>query len=214
MKLIMLGPPGVGKGTQAQKLCKEFDMKQISTGDILREAVKNKTPLGEEANSYMTLGKLVPDSVMLGLVEDTLFNDNAPTSYILDGFPRTVPQAEGLTKLFKEHNDEIDIILLFEADSSMIVERLSARRTCKDCKTVYNLISMPPKTEGVCDHCNGELYQRDDDKKETIQNRLKIYTKQTEPLVDYYSTTGKVKRVEAAGSPNEVYQLTRKQIVK
>ncbi len=214
MKLIMLGPPGVGKGTQAQKLCKEFDMKQISTGDILREAVKNKTPLGEEANSYMTLGKLVPDSVMLGLVENTLFNDNAPTSYILDGFPRTVPQAEGLTKLFKEHNDEIDIILLFEADSSMIVERLSARRTCKDCKTVYNLISMPPKTEGVCDHCNGELYQRDDDKKETIQNRLKIYTKQTEPLVDYYSTTGKVKRVEAAGSPNEVYQLTRKQIVK
>jgi len=206
MKLILLGPPGVGKGTQAQRICDDYDAKQISTGDMLREAVKNGTVLGKKANSFMSKGELVPDEVMLGLIEETLFTEGAPAGYILDGFPRTVPQAEGLQKLFDDHNTVLDAILLLEADNSLIVRRLSARRSCKKCNTVYNLISMPPQKENVCDKCGGELYQRNDDKKETIQNRLVIYEKQTAPLVEFYAQSGKLRKVDSSGSPGEVHE--------
>lgn len=205
MKLIMLGPPGAGKGTQAQKICNDYNTVQISTGDILRAEVSNGTDLGKKAKSYMDKGDLVPDEVILGMMDKKLFGQDAPEGYILDGFPRTVPQAKGLDELFDEHDEELDAIILMEVDREVIIERLTARRTCKNCKKVYNLLFMPPEEEGVCDECGGELIQRDDDKEETVKNRLKVYEEETAPLVDYYSGTGKLKKVDSHGTPEEVY---------
>jgi len=209
MRIILLGPPGVGKGTQAQKLSREFGVKQFSTGDILRDAIKNNTPLGKKASSYMVKGELVPDDVMLGLIEGVLFIENKLEGFILDGFPRTISQAEGLEKLFKEHKIELDAVLLFDADTEIIIKRLSARRTCRDCSAVFNLISNPPEEEGRCDRCGGVLFQRDDDRKETIIKRLLVYKKQTEPLIDFYKSSGILRVVNAIGSPEEVYKLTK-----
>lgn len=209
MRIILLGPPGVGKGTQAQKLSREFGVDQFSTGDILRDAIKNNTSLGNKANSYMVKGELVPDDVMLGLIEKVLFEENQPDGFILDGFPRTISQAEGLTKLFEKHRIELNTVVLFESDPEIIIERLSARRTCRDCDAVYNLISNPSKEEGRCDKCGGELFQRDDDRKETVMKRLLVYKKQTEPLIDFYKPSGILKKVKAVGSPEEVYKLTK-----
>jgi len=206
MKLIMLGPPGAGKGTQAQKICNDYNTVQISTGDILRAEVSNGTELGQKAKSYMDKGDLVPDEVILGMMEKKLFGEDAPEGYILDGFPRTVPQAVGLDELFNEHDAELDAIILMEVDREVIIERLTARRTCKNCKKVYNLLFMPPEEDGVCDECGGELIQRDDDKEETVKNRLKVYEEETAPLVDYYSGTGKLERVDSHGTPEEVYE--------
>lgn len=205
MKLIMLGPPGAGKGTQAQKICNDYNTVQISTGDILRAEVSNNTELGKKAKEYMDKGDLVPDEVILGMMDKKLFGDNAPSGYILDGFPRTVPQAEGLDNLYDQHDEELDAIIVMEVDRDIIVERLTARRTCKNCKKVYNLLFMPPEEEGVCDECGGELVQRDDDKKETVLNRLKVYEEETEPLIDYYKGSGKIKHVDSEGTPEEVY---------
>lgn len=210
MKLIMLGPPGGGKGTQTQKLCSEFGMIQISTGDILREAIKNGTSLGVKANCYVSKGELVPDDVMLGIIEEKLFSKDAPVSYILDGFPRTVAQAEGLGKLFDDHGARLDPIILLEADTRIIVERLSSRRICRNCNAVYNLLTNPPKQEGICDACGGELFQRDDDRIDTITRRLEVYSRQTEPLVEFYKKSGKLRVVEAIGTPDEVYQRIKK----
>lgn len=209
MRIILLGPPGVGKGTQAQKLSREFGVDQFSTGDILRDAIKNNTSLGNKANSYMVKGELVPDDVMLGLIEKVLFGEDKPDGFILDGFPRTISQAEGLTKLFEKHRIELNTVVLFESDPEIITERLSARRTCRDCDAVYNLISNPSKEEGRCDKCGGELFQRDDDRKETVMKRLLVYKKQTEPLIDFYKPSGILKKVKAVGSPEEVYKLTK-----
>lgn len=206
MKLIMLGPPGAGKGTQAQKICNDFNTVQISTGDILREEVSNNTKLGKEAKNYMDKGELVPDEVILGMMDNKLFGPDSPEGYILDGFPRTVPQAEGLDKLYDEHNEELDAIIVMEVPKDEIVKRLTARRTCKNCNKVYNLLFMPPEKEGVCDECGGELVQREDDKEETVLNRLKVYEEETAPLVDYYTGTGKLKRVDSEGTPDEVYK--------
>jgi len=209
MRIILLGPPGVGKGTQAQKLSREFGVKQFSTGDILRVAIKNNSSLSRKASNYMSKGELVPDDVMLGLIESVLFIENEPEGFILDGFPRTISQAEGLEKLFKERKIVLDAVILFDADTEIITERLSARRTCRDCNAVYNLISNPPKEKGRCDKCGGELFQRDDDRKETVMKRLLVYKKQTEPLIDFYKPSGILKKVKAVGSPEEVYKLTK-----
>ncbi|MBL7135116.1 MAG: adenylate kinase [Candidatus Marinimicrobia bacterium] len=209
MRIILLGPPGVGKGTQAQKLSGEFSVDQFSTGDILRDAIKNNTSLGNKASSYMVKGELVPDDIMLGLIEKVLFGEDKPDGFILDGFPRTISQAEGLTKLFEKHKIELNAVVLFESDTEIIADRLSARRTCRDCNAVYNLISNPPKEEGRCDKCGGELFQRDDDRKETVMKRLLVYKKQTEPLIDFYKSSGILRKVKAVGSPEEVYKLTK-----
>jgi adenylate kinase len=206
MKVILLGPPGVGKGTQAQKLQQERGLRQISTGDILRQAIKNQTELGKQAEDYIKRGELVPDDLMLGLIAETLFGGDAPQDYILDGFPRTIPQAEGLDRLFAQHNVDLDAVILLEAKPEAIIKRLSARRTCRQCNAVYNLITNPPKNPQRCDICGGELYQRDDDRIETIQRRLKVYTKQTEPLAEYYRQRGKLKTIAADGTPDEVFQ--------
>ena len=205
MKLIMLGPPGAGKGTQAQKICEDYNAVQISTGDILREEVSNNTELGQKAKKYMDKGELVPDEVILGMMEKKLFGENAPEGYILDGFPRTVPQARGLDHLYDQHNEELDAIIVMDVDKEIIVKRLTARRVCKNCNKVYNLLFMPPEEDGVCDECGGELIQRDDDKEETVLNRLEVYQEETAPLIDYYSGTGKLKKVKSDGTPDEVY---------
>jgi adenylate kinase len=205
MKLIMLGPPGVGKGTQAQKMSEKFGIKQISTGDILRDAIKNNTELGMMANNYVSKGELVPDALMLNLIEATLFGENSPSSFVLDGFPRTIPQAKALNELFKKHNTNIDAVLLLDADFDLITKRLSARRVCKNCQAVYNLLTNPPKVKGKCDKCGGELYQRDDDKPDTINKRLDVYKTQTEPLIGYYKEAGLLKKVDSSGSPEEIF---------
>ena len=177
MKLILLGPPGVGKGTQAQLLSIEYNIPQISTGDILRGAIQEGSTLGKKADNYMSKGELVPDDIVLRLIHKKLFEDTPLNGYILDGFPRTLVQAKALKTMFEEHGDALDAVLSLEADESLILKRLSSRRTCRSCKTVYNLITKPPCTEAVCDLCSGELYQRDDDKVATIKNRIAVYKK-------------------------------------
>jgi len=210
MKIILLGPPGVGKGTQAQKIARDYGAEQVSTGDILRDAIKKQTGLGRKAKQYMDKGELVPDEIMLGLIEETLFGAQPKDHYILDGFPRTLPQAKGLRALFRKYDTEIDGVILLEADQAEIVKRLSARRVCENCQAVYNLITNPPQQEGICDRCGGRLYQRKDDREETIRKRLEVYADQTAPLIDYYQKTGKLQSVDARGTPDEVYANIQK----
>lgn len=212
MKIILLGPPGVGKGTQAQLMSRSYDIPQVSTGDILRAAQKQKTPLGKKAQDYMSKGVLVPDEIMLGLIRERLFGKGAPGGYILDGFPRTLAQAKGLDQLFEQHQQKIDYILLLTTDHEEIVKRLSARRTCRNCQAVYNLLTMPPEKSGKCDRCGGPLYQRDDDKPETIKQRLRVYKNQTEPLVDYYRTAQRLTEIDVSGSPQKVFNIIQRQL--
>ena len=206
MKLILLGPPGVGKGTQAQLICKKFDTIQISTGDMLRAEIKAGTSLGRKAEEIIAGGELVPDNIILGMVENRLFDNNPPQNYILDGFPRTIPQAEGLEQLYTQHDESLDLVLLLDAPEPLIIERLAARRSCKNCNQVYHLVSMPPKEKNICDKCGGPLFQREDDKPETVQQRLKVYKKQTEPLASFYKEKGLLKTVDSTGSPAEVHK--------
>lgn len=206
MKLILLGPPGVGKGTQAQKICQEFDAIQISTGDMLRGEIKAGTELGKKAQELIQAGELVPDDIILGMVENKLFGENKPKNYILDGFPRTIPQAEGLDKMYAEHNEKLDMVLSLEAPEELIIKRLTARRSCKACNQVYHLVSMPPKVDNVCDKCGGPLFQRDDDKPDTVKNRLVVYREQTEPLIKYYEGKELLKAVDSTGTPDEVHK--------
>lgn len=212
MKMILLGPPGVGKGTQAQILSREYRIPQISTGDILRSAIQAGSELGKRANQYMSKGELVPDEIMLGLIRERLFGDNPPEGYILDGFPRTLVQAEALNQLFAENKTRLDIVLLLDADEELILKRLSSRRVCRKCKAVYNLLTQPPAVDGICDKCGGPLYQRDDDKIETIQNRLAVYRRQTEPLINFYKSINLLKTVDSSGNPREVHQNIMKQL--
>ena len=196
MKLIFLGPPGSGKGTQAKIIAAKSSAKHISTGDILREAVAAGTDLGMKAKKYMDAGELVPDEVLLGLVEDVLSNNQNSESFILDGFPRTIPQAEGLDNIFDKLNLKLDWAVLLDVPDRAIIDRLTARIFCADCKTDYNLRTKPPKVEGVCDVCGGrKLVQRDDDKENVIENRLKVYHETTEPIIEYYEKKNLLKRI-------------------
>jgi len=212
MKLVLLGPPGVGKGTQAQLLTTEYNIPQISTGDILRGAIQAGSALGKKAENYMSKGELVPDDIMLGLIQEKLFGETPLNGYILDGFPRTLVQAKALKTMFEKHGDALSAVLSLEAGESLILKRLSSRRTCRSCKTVYNLITKPPRIEAVCDLCSGELYQRDDDKVETIQNRIAVYKKQTEPLIDYYLSMGILISIDSSGTPREVHAIITSQL--
>lgn len=205
MGIILLGPPGAGKGTQAKKLASTFDIPQISTGDMLREAVKNGTELGKKAKSFMDAGGLVPDEVVIGIVKERLAAADCSKGFILDGFPRTIPQAQALDRVTKELGKEIRFVLSLEVDQDELMERLCGRRTCTGCGAMYHVRFNAPKAEGKCDKCSAALIQRDDDREETIKNRLVNYNKATAPLLDYYKNTGKIRTVMASGEIEAIY---------
>jgi adenylate kinase len=210
MRLVFFGAPGVGKGTQAQRLAAQEKICQVSTGEILREAVKRGTPLGLRAKDYMDSGKLVPDAVVIGLVREKLTGAECARGYILDGFPRTVAQAEALERMFKDTGTPgLDHVVSFDVPHQEIVRRLSGRRSCSTCPTVYHIEHDPPKREGVCDKCGGALVQRADDKPETVLARLKVFDQQTRPLVEYYQKKGLLRRVDATVSIDQVYEQLR-----
>jgi len=190
MKLILLGPPGAGKGTQAKMLTEEYSIPQISTGDILRAAVKDGTAMGLKAKEYMNAGGLVPDEVVVGIVRDRLQEADCENGFILDGFPRTVAQADALQDSLQEMNKELDRVISLEVDAEALVARLTGRRTCKQCGRGYHVSFDPSRQADVCDICGGPLIQRDDDQEETIRKRLQVYAEQTSPLISYYRETG------------------------
>lgn len=186
MKLILLGPPGAGKGTQAKMLTERFSIPQISTGDILRAAVKEGTPMGRKAKEYMDAGGLVPDEVVVGIVRDRLLAADCDNGFILDGFPRTVAQADALQDNLEEMDKALDRVISLEVDAEALVERLTGRRTCKECGRGYHVKFDPPRKDAICDACGGSLFQRGDDQEETIRKRLQVYAEQTSPLISYY----------------------------
>ena len=204
MNIILIGPPGVGKGTQAKFLVEAYNIPQISTGDMLRANVRDATPLGTEAKQYMNAGQLVPDAVILGMMKSRFNEPDCNAGYILDGFPRTIPQAEGLDNLLNDMGQQIDSVLVLNVNHEEIIKRLSSRKSCKECDTVYNLIFDPPASENKCDKCDGILYQRDDDKPETIRQRLDVYSNQTSPLITFYSEKGLVQTIDGTGKIDEV----------
>src|SRR5438270_3343505 len=209
MRLILLGAPGVGKGTQAQRLATERGIPQISTGEILRDAIKRGTPLGIQAKSFMEAGNLVPDDVVIGIIRDRLSRSDGADGFILDGFPRTVAQAQALDRMLMDSGGGIDDVVNFKAPNQEIISRLSGRRTCPDCQAVYHVEHAPPRQEGRCDKCGAPLIQRTDDKPDTIAARLKVYDQQTSPLVDYYRERGLLRQLDATVPIDSVYRNFR-----
>ena len=206
MNIILVGPPGAGKGTLAERLIEDEGFAHISTGQILREALANKTPVGLEAKAFMDRGELVPDDVVTRIVMEKLSGKEIlSTGFILDGFPRNLAQAELLDRGLEEKNIRIDHVICLDAAVDTIVKRLSGRRICRECGKNFNIYTMKPQKEGVCDACSGELYQRDDDREETVRRRLDVYTKQTEPLVDYYRNKGLLKSFDGNRQLDEIY---------
>ena len=206
MRLIFLGAPGVGKGTQAQRLAAQESIPQVSTGDILREAVKQGTALGKQAKGFMDAGKLVPDELVIGIIQEKLTGPDCAKGYILDGFPRTVIQAESLDQMLRKGGGgEIEHVVSFDVPHAVLIRRLSGRRSCQACQAVYHMEHNPPKREGLCDVCGGALIQRADDKPETVEARLKVYDQQTRPLGEYYETRGLLRRLDATESIDQVY---------
>jgi adenylate kinase len=205
MKLIFLGPPGAGKGTLAGLVSKERGILQISTGDIFREAIKKETPLGKKVKEIVGRGDLVPDDLTVSLVEERVAKDDVRKGYILDGFPRTIPQAEALAGFQK-----IDAVINFTAPDEVVIQRLSGRRICKTCGAIYHVQNMPSKKEGICDKCSGPLYTRPDDQIDSIKNRLEVYRQQTEPLIRYYRDKGLLHDVDSATTPEQTLKLVRK----
>ena len=206
MKIIMLGAPGAGKGTQAKKIAEKYSIPHISTGDIFRANIKNQTELGMKAKSYMDQGALVPDELTLELIMDRFTNDDCKNGYVLDGFPRTIPQAEALTKALADKQDAVDYAINVDVPDEAIVTRMSGRRACLACGVTYHIKFNPTKVEGICDACGGELVLRADDKPETVQKRLDVYHEQTQPLIDYYQTQNILKEVDGTLPLDEVFQ--------
>lgn len=204
MILILLGPPGSGKGTQAKRLVKERGWPQLSTGDMLRANISQGTKLGLEAKSFMDRGALVPDQVVIGMIQIRTQEPDCAQGFILDGFPRTIPQADALAKMLGEQNRKVDRAVFFQIPDSELVKRLSGRRTCVKCGAMYHIESAPPKNGSVCDACGSPLVQRDDDKPEVIQKRLAVYHQQTAPVVDYYRKQGKLREIDATLAPEAV----------
>lgn len=206
MILVLLGPPGSGKGTQAKRLVSEKKWPQLSTGDMLRAAISQGTKLGLEAKAFMDKGALVPDAVVIGLIQERTQLADCKDGFILDGFPRTIPQAEALGKMLETQKREVKQAVLFEIPDSELIRRLSGRRTCSKCGAMYHVENARPKKDGVCDQCGSALIQRDDDKAEVIEKRLQVYHQQTSPLVGFYKRLGKLKSLDATQSPQQVYQ--------
>ncbi len=192
MNLVLLGPPGAGKGTQAAQIIEKYHIPHISTGDIFRENIKNETKLGKKAQEYISKGQLVPDSLVIDIALDRLSKDDCRNGFLLDGFPRTVQQAEALDKYLGNKDSKVEYVLDIQVEKETLVDRLITRRVCRDCGATYNIKGMPPKKENVCDKCGGELYQRADDNEETVNNRIDVYNTQTKPLLDYYEKAGNI----------------------
>jgi len=204
MRLVLVGPPGAGKGTQAEFISAHLSVPKISTGDIFRANVSQGTPLGREAKKFMDAGDLVPDEITVGMVRDRLAEDDAGKGFLLDGFPRNVPQARTLDDLLLEAGTPLDVVLELVVDDDEVVRRLSGRRTCRNCGHIWHVDFDPPSVEGVCDSCGGELFQRDDDKPETVRHRLEVYRVQTEPLIGFYREAGKLVAIDALGAVEDV----------
>jgi adenylate kinase len=204
MRLVLVGPPGAGKGTQAEFISAHLSVPKISTGDIFRANVSQGTPLGKEAKKYMDAGDLVPDEITVGMVSDRLTDDDTAKGFLLDGFPRNVPQARTLNELLLAADSPLDVVLELVVDDDEVVRRLSGRRTCRSCGHIWHVDFDPPSVEGVCDSCGGELFQRDDDKPETIRHRLEVYYEQTAPLVSYYAEERLLVGIDAMGPVDDV----------
>ncbi len=206
MNLIFLGPPGAGKGTQAKRVIKAFDVPQISTGDIFRAAVKEGTEMGKKAKEYMDKGELVPDEIVVGIVADRLKQADCEKGFLLDGFPRTIPQADALGKVLDEMGRKLNHVLALIVPDEELMKRLTGRRVCKKCGAEFHVMFKPPAKEGVCDLCGGEVYQRSDDNEESISVRLQEYHKQTKPLLDYYTERNLARKVDGLGGFDEVFE--------
>ena len=206
MKIIMLGAPGAGKGTQAKQIADKYSIPHIKTGDIFRANIKNGTELGKKAKQYMDQGALVPDELTCDLVMDRIQQDDCKNGFVLDGFPRTIPQAEALDAALGKINEKMDYAIDVDVPDENIVNRMSGRRACLNCGATYYLISIPPKVEGICDRCGSEIVLREDDKPETVQKRLKVYHEQTQPLIDYYKNQGILKSVDGTQPMDEVFK--------
>ena len=205
MKIIMLGAPGAGKGTQAKQIARKYSIPHISTGDIFRANIKNGTELGKKAKEYMDQGLLVPDELTCDLVMDRIQQDDCKNGFVLDGFPRTIPQAEALDAALTKIGEKMDYAIDVDVPDENIVSRMSGRRACLDCGATYHIVSLPPKTEGKCDHCGSDLVLREDDKPETVQKRLTVYHDQTQPLIDYYKNQGILKSVDGTQPMEAVF---------
>ncbi len=206
MKIIMLGAPGAGKGTQAKKIAEKFKVPHISTGDIFRANIKNGTELGNKAKVYMDQGLLVPDELVVDLVVDRVKQADCETGYILDGFPRTIPQAESLDKALLAIGEKVDYAINVEVPDGDIVERMAGRRACLNCGATYHLVNIPTKVEGICDVCGSEIVLREDDKPETVLKRLEVYHNQTQPLIDYYNKQGILKEVDGRKTMSDTFE--------
>lgn len=210
MNIVLMGLPGAGKGTQAEKIVDQFGIPHISTGDMFRSAIKEGTKMGLEAKSFMDKGLLVPDEVVIGIVEERLSKEDCENGFLLDGFPRTVAQAEALNGIMKQWGKKIDPVVNIDVDNNLLLKRLTGRRICKDCGATYHMVYNPPKKERICDKCGGELYQRDDDKEDTVATRLEVNIKQTEPLLKFYRDKKVLRTVDGNQDIDEVFISIKK----